>query len=91
MVSICSLTAAYQDLTTIFNGGEHPFVRHRSYVRYSDAGVYFEAEIQRKIDDGYFELHDNCSDELLTAVVGGFEFSRFAKPYTKNFIEDADA
>jgi hypothetical protein len=90
MVSVCSMVANYQDPATTFVGGEHPFIGHPSYTRYSVARVDHEADIQRGIDDGQFELHAACSQEMLDNVIGGFEHSRFAKPFTTKFIEDAD-
>lgn len=90
MVSVCSMTAEYQDPTTTFVGGEHPFIRHPSYIRYSAARVSFETDIQRGIDDGLFALDEPCSPNVLEDVLGGFDLSSFAKPFTTSFIEDAD-
>lgn len=90
MVSICSIVANYQDGTTTFVGGEHPFVQHPSYTRYSAARVDKEADIQRGIDDGHFDLNAACSQQVLDNVVGGFEHSKFAKPFTTQFIIDAN-
>lgn len=90
MVSVCSIVADYQDPTTTFVGGEHAFVQHPSYIRYSGARVDHEADIQRGLDDGRFEQHDACSAEMLAVVKGGFEQSRFAKPFTSNFVNESD-
>ena len=84
------MVAGYQDPATTFAGGEHPFIVHPSYTRYSVARIDNEADIQRGIDDGQFEIHTACSQEMLDNVIGGFEHSRFAKPFTTKFIEDAD-
>lgn len=90
MVSICSIVAEYQDPTTTFVGGEHPFIKHPSYTRYSAARVDHEADIQRGIDGGQFDLHTACSQEMLDNVIGGFDHSRFAKPFTTTFINESD-
>ena len=84
------MVAEYQDPTTTFVGGEHPFIGRPSYTRYSAARVDHEADIQRGIDDGQFELHVPCSPEMLGNVIGGFEHSPFAKPFTTKFIDDAN-
>ncbi len=90
MVSVCSMTVGYEDATTCCAGGEHPFICKPSYVRYSDARYDNEADIQRGIDKAIFELHEPCRAEFLEVVLGGFNHSPFAKPFTVNFIEEAD-
>lgn len=90
MVSVCTIRDAYRDLTTALAGGEHPCIHHPSYVRYSDARIDHERDIQRGIDNDRFDLDEPCSECLLQLVLGGFDVSKFAKPFTKSFVAEAD-
>ena len=90
MVSVCSMNVAYEDSTTCLSGGEHPFIKHPSYIRYSEARYDNEVDIQRGIDKEVFEIHEPCSEEFLENVLNGFDHSPSAKPFTVTFIEEAD-
>ena len=89
-MSVCSIRSKHYDDTTVFTGGEHSCIRHPSYVRYRDARLDHEADMQRAIDNGYFEISDPCDKSILELVRGGLQVSRFSQPYTRAFIDEAD-
>lgn len=90
MVSVSSIGAQKYDDTTVLDADEHPFLRHHSYVRYQVARVEFETDIERGIQTGAFALREELDEEGLRRIRDGFRSSMFAKPFTRNFLEDSD-
>ena len=90
IVGISSMGNAYQDDTVCFVAGDHDFIQHPSYVRYSDARTMEEAALMRGLGNGTMTQHSDCSADFLNRVVRGFEFSPAAKPFCVEFIDESD-
>lgn len=90
IVSISSIGNAYQDDTVLFGVGDHPFIQHESYVRYTDARIMEEAAIMRGLGNRIMEKHDDCEEDFLQRVLDGFERSPDAKPFAAEFIREAN-
>ena len=90
MVSVSSIGAQKYDDTTVLDADEHPFLRHRSYVKYQVARVEFETAIERGIQTGVFALREELDEGVLYRIRDGFRSSKFAKAFTRNFLEDVD-
>ena len=69
---------------------DHNFIHHESYVRYTDARIMEEAALMRGLGNGTMSLHDNCDSAFLNRVLEGFHLSPAAKPFTVEFIGEAD-
>lgn len=65
----------HHDNTCILNVGDHPFVRHPSYVLYREAAILGADTTASKIQSGEFSVHDPCTDEIFRRIVDGFEVS----------------
>jgi len=91
MVSVSSIGLQKHDNTTVLVADEHPFLRHRSYIKYQAARVEFETDIKRGIETGAFAMREEFSEESLHRIRDGFRSSKFAKPFARNFLEDSDS
>lgn len=70
---------------TLINRGEHPFVRHRSCIRYDRAHLRRDDLLTKSVDTGIFRSHEPLSDELLARVQAGL----LASPRTPLDVKDA--
>ena len=90
MVSVSSIGAQKYDDTTVLDADEHPFLRHRSYIKYQVARVESETAIERGIQSGLFALREELGEGVLRRIRAGFRSSQFAKPFARNFLDDSD-
>lgn len=86
-VNISSLTDDDNcDKTCVLHAGDHPFIRHDSYVRYKDAVVMRVDRILEKVEDGEITVLSNVSEEVFLHVLSGFERSAQTKTKIKKLI-----
>lgn len=71
----------------LLSAGDHPFIKHSSFVMYSRADVFGAVAIARSIDDGTFAPHAPASEELFSRVLAGFEVSDRVKYKVLRFYE----
>ena len=77
MVSVTTLRSGIpHDEACELNTGDHPFIRHASYIAYRHMRVDSTAHVQRMVADGVWKPHEPCSPELLDRVVAGARASR---------------
>ena len=79
-VVIVSFTTlrAHSDTTVILNVGDHPFIRHPTTVRYSDAKVISVASLNAALASGRATLMADLDAGLLRRIQQGL----MASPYT---------
>ncbi len=65
------------DSSCIVNDGEHPFIKHKSYVIYAKAKLTTVGNLQAAFNRGLLHVRENCSDDFLSKVLGGAANSRF--------------
>jgi hypothetical protein len=75
------------DQTCVFNGGEHPFIKHPSYVNYKKSEILGENTISREVDSGNIQTHAPCDEGMFDLVLNGFSSSPFLTPKIKRFYE----
>ena len=75
------------DPTCTFQGGEHPFIRHPSYVFYNKAEILGENTVCREVDNGNIRTHQDFNDIHFDKILDGFGVSKFVKPKIKRFYE----
>ena len=90
MVSVSSIGTQKYDDTTVLGADDHPFLKHPSYIKYQVARVEFEAAIARAIHAGMFALREEFDEGALRRIRDGFNSSKFAKPFARNFLDDSD-
>jgi hypothetical protein len=76
-----------QEEECLLSTGDHPFIRHSSFIMYSRADIFGAVAIARSIDDGTFTPHDPASEELFTRILAGFESSERVKYKVLRFYE----
>lgn len=75
------------DPTCVLDTGEHPFVRHPSYVYYRKAEIYGADNIARNVADGTFSAHEPCTDGTFKRILDGFDISDDVRPKVHSFFE----
>lgn len=80
------------DPSCILDVGDHPFIRHASYVSYLDARVFNATRVQHGVDAGDFQPHDIIPIHAFRRVRDGFLHGRGDQPrdvniYIKNVLE----
>ncbi|PTP23814.1 hypothetical protein CWO07_22730 [Vibrio splendidus] len=75
------------DKTCILDVGDHPFVKHKSYVFYKESEILVADNITRNVAEGNFAVHDPCSDIAFKRVVDGFDISDEVRIKIHRFYE----
>jgi hypothetical protein len=71
IVPISTHTNNLCDQTCVVIAGEHPFVRHKSYVLYRYARTIGCDEVSRGIADGTLRKHDDMNGQTFLKVRNG--------------------
>lgn len=76
MVNISSITPHLEhDMTCVLNPGDHPFIKHPSFVYYRKASIYGAQGISRNVAEGNFSTHIPCDEAVFRQILIGFEVS----------------
>jgi len=75
------------DKTCILQNGEHPFIKHDSYVFYKKAEILGVDSISRNIADGTFSTHQPFNDVVFERILSGFAVSQEVRPKIKAFYK----
>lgn len=65
------------DDACILNPGDHPFIRHKSYISYRYARVDTMGHLEKMKD--IWIPHEDCSPEVLERIVAGAKRSRLVR------------
>lgn len=76
------------DHSCILDAGDHPFIKHPSYVYYRKADIFGSESISRNVAEGNFSIHDPCSDQAFNKILQGFESSNELRFKIKRFYEN---
>ena len=74
MVNISSYYDGCDD-TCLLDVGDHPFVRHRSYIFYAKAKIYKADKIQNGFDQGILKPQPDLADDVFARVEAGITIS----------------
>jgi hypothetical protein len=75
------------DQTCTLDVGDHPFVKHKSYVYYKEAEILVADNVTRSVAEGNFAVHEVCSDETFRRVIDGFDVSDEVRIKIHRFYE----
>lgn len=90
MVSISTLKPQFpHDPTCLLYQGDHPFIKHDSYVKYSKARIEGAEGIMRGIKNGVLIQHDPVDTAIFARICHGLTQSRFTTPKVLAFYEAA--
>lgn len=76
------------DKTCLLNVGDHPFIKHESYVYYRKADIFGASSIARSVADGTFSTHAPFDDPVFDRVLAGFTASNEVRLKIRRFYEN---
>lgn len=88
IVSLATYTGWPNDSTCILNQGEHPFIRHKSYVLYSKAKTFESKKLIRGVQDGKLVPKDPIDQNVFEKIVDGLMASERTPKKIKNFFAE---
>ena len=86
IVSISTYTGWPNDPTCILNQGDHPFIRHKSYVLYSKAKIFKSKKLTRGVQDGKLVPKDPIDQSVFEKIVVGLMVSERTPKKIKDFF-----
>ncbi len=72
--------------TCILNIGDHPFIKHPSFVAYRQADVFGVTNIQNEVKDGICIVYPPFEDDPFNKVINGFFTTDSLYQKVKNFL-----
>jgi len=86
LLSVTSIkTDMHYDPTCVLAPGDHPFIKHPSFVFYSKADQKASAHITRMVELCYFVPKDDVSEELINKIRDGIQVSEFSPPWAISY------
>ncbi|MDF1895074.1 hypothetical protein [Rahnella contaminans] len=74
------------DSTCILQIGDHPFIRHDSYVVYERAVIWKVINVDKKVSEGSIKPQPaNIPDEIFKRILDGFDISDDVEPKVRRF------
>ena len=87
-VNISSIDSFIQyDATCILKTGDHPFVKHDSYVYYRKADIFGATTTARLVAEGEISSHDPFSDVVFEKILDGFYQSKEVRPKVLKYFQ----
>lgn len=74
------------DSACVLHVGDHPFIKHDSYVRYKDAVVMKVDRILTAVESGEIKVMDDVSDDVFQRILLGFEKSEHTRTKIKKLV-----
>jgi len=73
------------DSTCVFNGGEHDFIKYKSYILYRKARIENRSTLLKGVQEGFFVAKPCLKDADFKSVCSGI----LTSPHTPNRIKEA--
>ncbi|MHC5055762.1 MAG: hypothetical protein ACYTKD_13715 [Planctomycetota bacterium] len=87
VVPVMAWDADYKESTCLVDPGEHPFIKHTSYVNYGCAELAPADLIEERLVSGEFRTREPASPELLEKIRRGAEQSDFLELGYRDILE----
>ncbi|MEP7246467.1 MAG: hypothetical protein ABI885_22700 [Gammaproteobacteria bacterium] len=91
LAPVCSVGTKTVDDSCLLAAGEHEFIKQASYVAYNLCRIEEAGTLDRGLKKGLLVGKAAVSEELFTKIVRGLHKSKFTKPFTKTFLNEANA
>ncbi|MFZ4524204.1 MAG: hypothetical protein ACOYOE_01315 [Chlorobium sp.] len=78
----------YYDDAFVVNIGEHPFIKHPSYIEYRLAAIDKASHLLKCADSGYFMPKESVSTELYSRICNGLMISAHTPKRIKKYFAD---
>lgn len=75
------------DPTCVLTLGDHPFVRHDSYIYYAKADIWGEVTTAQQVAQGAIRVHQPCGDAVFQRILDGFAHSPHVRPNIRTFYQ----
>jgi hypothetical protein len=79
------------DASCVLDSGDHPFVKHKSWVDYSHLRIETAERIEKAVTSGLFKPKAICSTQVHAYICRGLEKSPHTAPKYATFLEKAHA
>jgi hypothetical protein len=90
MVSLSSVRAGVPyDATCLLHSGDHPFVKHESYIVYQKGRIEDADKLLRGVKGGQLVPQEPMNDAVFTKICQGLAESRLTPPRLLNFYRRA--
>ena len=87
-VAIVNLTSSAVDDTVILTRGDHPFVRHETYIYYEDAKIVPAQKLVEAVNMGISEYREEFQPAVLERVQDGLLTSPHVSPKVREYCRD---
>ncbi len=75
------------DDACLLHAGDHPFIKHDSFIDYRFTRLEAAAHVEDRVADGTFVAMDDCSPELVRRIISGALKSRRLPREYKKLLE----
>lgn len=90
-VLLVNITTLYPDLpydaSCILDIGDHPFIKHQSFVYYGKADIFAATSLMAGVQSGELKIRQACPDPTFTRILSGFEISKRVPGKVKNYYQ----
>lgn len=76
----------HHDPACVLKVGDHPFVKHDSYVTYRDARIDTGEHLKKQVENGSFQPHQPCDPQVLARIVAGVCQSKLVRREIKKIM-----
>lgn len=84
LVPTCSIKEGkYYDATCIIKAGDHPFIRHTSYIDYRLITERFSQQLSQSIQSGNLFLKEPCAESIFQKICFGINLSQHTPKWAK--------
>jgi hypothetical protein len=88
IVNVTSDRGFGTDAACLLNPGDHAFVKHASYLRYSDSKIVSVSALNRQLAAGQIILEEAVSEAVLARIRHGAAVSDFIPLENRQLLED---
>ncbi|HHA1934672.1 hypothetical protein ACEV60_21430 [Enterobacter ludwigii] len=87
-VNLTSVGGGYEiDHSCLLDVGDHPFVKHPSYIFYQRAQIFGVDTVMRQVIAGDIRTHQPCEDDTFRRILSGFDISPYVNPKIKSYYQ----
>ena len=82
------ITSTEVDPRFTLERGDHPFIRHKSYIDYARAEILSVAYIRERLENGRYKLKETADLEVVKYICRGLLESRHSLPQHREFYQE---
>lgn len=86
MVPVCSVRNGHDNACVLYPG-DHPFIRHKSYIAYARGRVERDTRLIRGVERGLTVDKGRIAHDVFDRILAGSRVSRHVKPFLTEFLD----